>query len=261
MKKLIFISLLGFFLLAGCRQKILPAPNPTQTNNNSTLLFSDTWTYSEPTIKVSIWTGILLAEFGSKVPNEISRTASKEDKQNGRKWSTVTGYLYTYTYQDLGITITTHPLYEPYFSKKTDTPIFKRSGNIIYPSGNSDRTVEYIQMFDKKSSVPLQSIIKQRHLGTWCITYLHFQDSDPMNDNRFTEKWAGIDINNFFDITWPDWTLGSDIECRPDKDFPENYSSIFFVQSIHHKNKYYKISMGDWCAPGPCSIFWTIEFF
>lgn len=85
---------------------------------------------------------------------------------------------------------------------------------------------------------------------------------NPANDNRFQKhKRIGVDINNFFEITWPTWSLWSDIECHPDKKYPNSDLPIFFVQSKYHKDRYYKISMWDACAPGPCSIFGTIEFF
>lgn len=269
-KKLIFILFFGLFFLAGCGNKpkfvslppivepIIEKPKPLEE-----ILPPDSWTYPNPEISINEWTWIMLAEFDSKVDNEISYTATEEDKQNGRKWSMVSWYLYTYTYQDLGIKITTSPLYEPYFSQKTNWLIFKRQDNIIYLSGSSDHRAEYIQMFTKDPSITLQTTIEQNHLWTGCIAYNRSSEGYDFNkDSRFNlHGWKWVDTANFFDITGPWWSLWSDIECRPDNEFPNIYWPIFFVQSLYHNDRYYKISMSDGCAPGPCTIFWTIEFF
>ena len=60
-------------------------------------------------------------------------------------------------------------------------------------------------------------------------------------------------------ITALDGNLASNGEVF-DLEFPENTLSIAFVMDPQHPEKYYKFSYGD-CAPGPCSVFDSIEFF
>lgn len=78
-----------------------------------------------------------------------------------------------------------------------------------------------------------------------------------MPNNTYFSKWTGFDTKNIFGISRPydpDTTL-----CSYDNQYP-NRNSIVFVQSLYHKERYYKVSFGDACAPGPCSIFGKIEF-
>jgi hypothetical protein len=36
---------------------------------------------------------------------------------------------------------------------------------------------------------------------------------------------------------------------------------VIFVMDPKHPERYYKLWVSDWCAPGPCTLFGNIEFF
>lgn len=219
--------------------------------------------YNEPTITIHEATWIILAGLNDKIPHELSYTASQEDKKNWRKWSVVSWYVYTYRYQDLWIQVTTSPLYEPYFSTYTKETILRRNTHMIYFSNNARFWWDYIDMFFKDPKISLQKTIEKNHLGTWCVAQnILYTWYDLTKDSWFqSHERSGVDTNNFFTIGWLWWWLWSDTSCHPDTVYPENYWSIFFVQSRYHTDRYYKVSLSDACAPGPCSIFGKIEFF
>jgi hypothetical protein len=225
----------------------------------------DTWSYTPPkiTIQTSTWT--IIAGLNETVQNEISSSTTKEERDNWRKVSVVSGYVFTYIYEDLWLKITTPALYEPFFYKIPKTPILNRYKNMIFFSENIRIWWEYIEMFKKDPVVPLKTMIEKHHLWSGCIAYNRLDD-DPSYDfkknTRFQSHWRiGVDTKQFFNITWPWGSLWSDVECKPDKEYPDSYWLILFVQPVAHKDRYYKISMWDACAPGPCSIFGRIEFF
>lgn len=255
MKKTAFLFLLPI-ILSGCGNNNLP-PIIEQTKSFETTLPLDTWSYPAPETNITVWTWVILAEINSKIQNEVSYTSTQEEKQNGRKESIVTGYIYTYIYQDLWLKIISSALYAPYFFELAKEPILKKNNNMIYFS----KWNEYIQMFRKDSSTPLKKILEEKHLATWCVVLPHFTDPQYDQRDKREKKRPWIDINNFFDISWLEWASWTDIQCRSDKEYPDSYLSTFFVQSRYYKDRYYKISMWDACAPGPCTIFWKIEFF
>lgn len=255
MKKPILTSLLGLFLLAGCGQKILPAPNPTQTTEIWTQWFLvDTWIYPYPIITTSIWTGLLVKWLnGDDTPGKTYERIKNISEYNEEYYTTiVTGYLYTYTYQDLWIKITTPPLYEPYFSTKTDSPIFTRYKNIIYNTQSSIIWWDYMEVFFKNPETSFEDEIRKKHLSLECDILTGTLD---YTDGLFASMQWFLVIY----ITALDGNLASNWEIF-DKQFPENTFSIAFVMDPSHPEKYYKFSYGD-CAPGPCSVFDSIEFF
>lgn len=64
----------------------------------------------------------------------------------------------------MGIKITTPPLYEPYFSKLTQEPLFKRYYNIIYNAKDPDIDTDFIAVYTKDPKVSLQEEIMKNHL-------------------------------------------------------------------------------------------------
>lgn len=235
MKKLIYLSLLGLFFFAGCGNKL------TLEQSNGL----------NPEIQITTWTWTMLAEFDSKIKNEISWTASEEEKQNWRKESVVSGYIYTYMYEDLWIKITTPPLYEPYFSEKTETLIFQRKQNMIYNANFwSEIWWDYIWIFTKDPTTSLEDEIKKEHLAQWCKISTWTLDKYTAN---YTSM-IGFEIIYFEDID-------QKTKCSMDKQFPQREMPLVFVMNPNQPGKYYKLATSDWCAPGPCSIFWDIEFF
>lgn len=255
MKKLIFLPLFGLIFLAGCWPKFdIVTISPPQTPTTINTLFEsplplDTGEYIPPKIMISQWTWTILAEFGSKIKNEVSRTATEEDKQNGRKWSIVSWYLYTYTYKDLWIKITSSVLYEPYFSQKTDWIIFKRYKNIIY---NARWPVwgDHIAVFTKNPQTALVQEIEKNHLGTWCKIETGVFDKQTAHYGSMIGFVFAYIQNKDRQTT-----------CTYDIQFPQREMPLVFVMNPKKPNKYYKIATSDGCAPGPCSIFGNIEFF
>ena len=235
MKKLILLSFLGLFFLAGCgniTNQIDPIVKQPPT----------------PDTKITIWTGLILAEFWTQVKNELSRSATDEEKENGRKESIVSWYLYTYNFEDLWIQITTPALYDPYFFEQTEKTIIKRKDTMIY---NPNQEYDYLAVFSKDPNISLEEEIISKHLSKWCA----IQTGILTKESWFfsSMKWFYIVY-----ITSADWNLASNWEIF-DKEFPDNPLSISFVMDPNKPEKYYKFSYGD-CAPGPCSIFGNIEF-
>ena len=52
-----------------------------------------------------------------------------------------------------------------------------------------------------------------------------------------------------------------DGSCIFDKQYPKNKRLVQFYMNPKHPEKYYKVSFGTDCAPGPCTIFGRVEFF
>lgn len=251
------------------QQNIIEAENTkiltTLRQEREAIKVKDNSKYPQAKVVVRIGMGVVVAWLNAD-PNASYKRVEAEENWIKYMKATITWYLYTHTYQDLWIKITTPPLYEPYFFEKTNKPILIRNGNVVYLPSSKDWTItyHYLEVFFKDPSLSLKDAIEKEHLWTWCIAYnLKENWYDFAKDSWFKEhKWKWVDTNNFFSITWPGWSLGSDIACRPDKQFSANlWPSILFVQSKYHKDRYYKVSMPDGCAPGPCSIFGNIEFF
>ena len=259
MKKPIFFFLLWIIFLAGCGHKpnfvsLSPAVEPVveQSKPLEILLPPDTWTYHTPLITIKSATGIVMTEFSGKAINEISYTANEEDKKNWWKRSTVSWYIYTYTYEDLWLRITTSALYSPYFYEKSEWLILKRNGNIIYLSGTTNVVPDYIEVFYKNSQTSFEEEIKKNHLSTWCAIQTGIFDKN----SAFYPSMIGFE---YILIASADGNLAPNWKIF-DKQFPENILNISFVMDPKKPNKYYKFSHGD-CAPGPCTIFGNIEFF
>ena len=252
MKHWIFLSLFWLLFFAGCGNT-LKTTNPVLQEHVSfeTPLPPDTWSYPDPKITVHIWTWTRLAEFWSKVENEISRTANEEDKQNGRKWSVISWYLYTYIYEDLWIKLTTSALYDPYFFSKTDEHIYGRYKNMIYHTRwwNTWRW-DYIAVFEKDPKTPLFEEIQAHHLGTGC----------KIETGIFDEKTTYYQSMIGFEVVYIE-DKDRQTTCIYDTQFPQREMPLVFVMNPKKPNKYYKIAISDWCAPGPCTIFGNIEFF
>jgi hypothetical protein len=113
-------------------------------------------------------------------------------------------------------------------------------------------------MFTKQTGENLSTIIKNKHLSSWCV--LQSVASNPdINSNSFDE-WSGIDIHIFFEILNSDENVWSDSLCKPDNRNTETPFGIYYFQSIYHQDRYYKISYPAACAP-TCWMFTNIEFF
>jgi hypothetical protein len=228
-------------------EPIIEQPKPLEI-----LLPPDIWTYHSPLITIKSATGVVMMEFSGKAINEISYTANEEDKKNWWKRSTVSWYIYTYTYEDLWLKITTSPLYPPYFYEKSEWLILKRNRNIIYLSGTNNVVPDYIEVFYKNPQISFEEEIKKNHLPAWCT----------IQTGIFDKKWTFYPSMIGFEyilIASADGNLAPNWKTF-DKQFPENILSISFVMDQKKPNKYYKLSHGD-CAPGPCTIFGNIEFF
>ena len=168
------------------------------------------------------------------------------EENYGEKY--ITWYLYTTTYPDLWLRITTPTWYDTFF-KKADAPIFKRNWDRI---SYWDPEIEYLQVYEKAESDNLLDIIKKNHLNKWCVA----------NEfNYYSQKIISADypwtiIYDIFDESWMmPW------ECIPDDEWSAwDWKAVLFFES-KDKTKYYKLVKGDWCAPWPCSMFWEIEIF
>ena len=159
----------------------------------------------------------------------------------------ITWYLYTTTYPDLWLRITTPTWFDTFF-KKSEKPIFTRDWNRISVNW------EYLQVFDKKESENLLDLIKKKHLNKWCVANEYNYYSQQM----ISADYPWTIIYDIFDETWMmPW------ECLPDDEQHEwewDWKTVFYFES-KDKTKYYKLVRGDWCAPWPCSMFWEIEIF
>lgn len=165
----------------------------------------------------------------------------------------VTWYLYTTTYPDLWLRITTPTWFET-FHKKAESPIFTRNWNRISYM-NWDREVEYLQVYDKKESESLENLIKQKHLKEWCVVieYNYYTQGTVFADYPWT-----ILYNVFDESWWMPWKCLPDDEAKVWDEW--DWRTIFYFES-KDKTKYYKLARTDWCAPWPCSMFWEIEIF
>jgi hypothetical protein len=254
MKKLFFFSLFGVLILSGCNKTqntALPLPEPaSQQTSLGSILPPDTWTYEQPQIIVWEATGRIVEWVNNKSEGEYKRVTKSENWEN-RQEAIVTGYVYTYTYNDLWIKIITPQLYEPYFYKIPQSPIFQRHGNMIYLSWSSDGGFEYIQKLTKDPAISFYDQIKNKHTPSGCkidlLTWYAY---------TFFHK-----PNNLISAMFSDKSLTGNTCIQKDTDFPKNEQLIVFLYNPKNPTVYYKISLGNACAPGPCTIFGNIEFF
>ena len=163
----------------------------------------------------------------------------------------VTWYIYTSVYPDLWIRVTTPKWYNSFY-KKSETPIFVRDWNKISYSNDA----EYIKVYEKSEDESLLDIINAKHLNTNCSAHKRLYE-DLGNKIVF---WA---LNEtIYDIHNEDefWRIFYE-ECVADDEATEpDYRIVRYFESPD-KTKYYKMVFTDWCAPGPCSMFGTIELF
>lgn len=255
MKHLIFLSLFWFLFLAGCGNT-LKTTNPVPQKNVSfeTALPTDTWSYPNPGITIHIGTGLLVKWLnGDDTPEKKYKWTKFKDPYDGQEYlqTIITWYLYTYTYEDLWIKLTTSALYDPYFFNKTHERIYGRYQNMIYHTrwGNTWRG-DYIAVFEKHPQTSLAQEIETHHLGAGCKIETGIFDEKT----TYYESMIGFDVVYIEDKDWQ-------TTCTYDTQFPQRKMPLVFVMHPKNPNKYYKIATSDWCAPGPCSIFGKIEFF
>ena len=169
--------------------------------------------------------------------------------------SFVTWYIYTTTYPDLWLRIST-PAWRRYydedsiFKDKSDKPIFVRNWNrISYIHPIAWEEMEYIQTFEKSENESLKDIIKKEYINPDAKDCYVFE-YNYYNQNKVVAPYPWTII---YGIT-NRWLERE--ECIKGG---EN-SMVRFFESPD-KTKYYKWDFGDGCAPWPCSMFWTIELF
>lgn len=172
------------------------------------------------------------------------------------------GNIYTYTYPDFWLIITTPLAYfwetisdETNVEPLITNPIFQREWNKIYGVINQawiywdHSREEYIKVYDKDPNESLLDIIQQKHLNSWCAAF---------NDLEYQDKifWA----EDVYYIFPESMVIDSrNITCYPDdEDNEEEFANVRYFES-KDKTKYYKMSFLDWCAPGPCTIFGKVE--
>ena len=163
----------------------------------------------------------------------------------------ITGYLYTSTYPDLWLRITTPKWYNTFY-EKSETPIFVRDWNKI--SYWDD--YEYIRVYEKSEDESLYDIINSKHLNPNCAAYKREQSDLGTQKVYWALDYVIYDIHyedDYWRIFWED-CISDDEATEPD------YRIVRYFESPE-KTKYYKMVFTDWCAPGPCSIFDEVEIF
>lgn len=172
----------------------------------------------------------------------------------------ITWYVYSTRYSDLWVRITTPAwwrMMEPdwIFLTKSDKPIFVRKWNrISYIHPKTWEEMEYLEVFNKSEKESLEDIIKKNHLNKWCklgkdiINYYH--------QNRVVAPYPWIEIYEPIWMSWGWWEW-----CIADNESQIDNGRIPRFFESPDKSKYYKLSMMDWCAPWPCSIFGKVEIY
>lgn len=194
----------------------------------------DDFKYPKAQTKITIWTWLAMVESWDERETIV------------QSW-----YIYTSTYKDLWLKISTTLLYQPYFYEKSEEIIIQRNGNILYadPLKKWIISPDYIEVFFKDPKKTFEAEIKEKHLPIWCTIETWILDYN-LPFSKHIKWFLFISIEN----------ISSDVECKADKQFPSNYLSISFYMNPKKPDRYYKISYGN-CAPGPCSIFGDIVFF
>ena len=186
------------------------------------------------------------------VPEIKIESITGEMIDNNADWisvKVVSWYNYIYYYQDLWLEISVENkrslVHEKYFLNRFTGEIFSREKNKIYSDG------EYIELFKKDKWISLDQEVENKHLNDWCViqTWIIW--------NQF-----GAWLSWFYAvyISSEDWNVVGDEGCVLDENSPENSNPVVFVSQTNNSEKYLKISVGDACAPGPCSVFWEIKF-
>lgn len=225
------------------------------------LIFADVISQKKENNKTVVATWTIIEE----LQPELTETIEVSTWKYGIPWwmddEFYIGNIYTYTYPDFWLRITTPLAYfwetipdgsniEPLITN----PIFQREWNKIYSIINQawiywdHSREEYIKIYDKDPNESLLDIIQQKHLNSWCAAN-YIQDQDKI-------FW----VVNVYDIFSESGIMDSrNITCYPDdEDNEEAFKVIRYFES-KDKTKYYKMSFLDWCAPGPCTIFGKVE--
>lgn len=226
------------------------------------LIFADVISQKKENNKTVVATWTIIEE----LQPELTETIEVSTWKYGIPWwmddEFYIGNIYTYTYPDFWLRITT-PL--AYFwetiSDETNVeplitgPIFQKEWNKIYGVINQawvyleNSIGEYIKVYDKDPNDSLLDIIQQKHLNSWCAAF---------NDLEYQDKifWA----EDVYYIFSESMVIDSrNITCYPDdEDNEEAFKVIRYFES-KDKTKYYKMSFLDWCAPWPCTIFGKVE--
>ena len=235
MKKIIFLCLCisWLFLLSGCLEK----------NTEHT----DTLSEKQPEVIIQHATGeILIGGPDTPISGEYWYYV---DKETWRKFRYITGFKYRYIYRDLWIKIETSRWYDNYSYQKYTWNILNRYQNIIY-NARWPIWADYIEVFDKSPNISLEQEVINKHLVQWCKTSTWI----------FGKTTTYYDSMIGFDVVYLE-SIDLEKNCQTDKQFPEHEMPVIFVMNPKHPEYYYKLWIQDWCAPGPCSIFWNIEFF
>ena len=170
----------------------------------------------------------------------------------------VTWYIYTTTYPDLWLRITT-PAWRRYydensvFKDKSDKPIFVRDWNKV------SYWTEYIQVYEKNKNENLEDVIRTKHLKDWCTIdkYPNYYEQTRVSaPYPWTILYSVVGESH--DPYW--WIDPYAWESCVDGDWENNWWLVLFFE-WPDKTKYYKMVFSDWCAPWPCSIFWEVEVF
>lgn len=159
----------------------------------------------------------------------------------------ITWYIYTSTHPDLWLRITSPKWYDTFYVK-SETPIFVRDWNKI--TYNND--LEYIRVYEKSADESVFELI-ENSLNKWCF-------AQPYEYEWQNKVYGNINNNMIYNIVDKDWNIWWE-DCIADNEATEqNYRLVWYFESLD-KTKYYKLVFSDWCAPGPCSMFGTIELF
>ena len=154
--------------------------------------------------------------------------------------------IYTYTFEDLWIKISTPKCWDEMIQNKWEN-IFVREGWTIRFGD------EYLTVYTKDPNQSLQDVINERHLNPWC----------SMEDWQYYISFSWTDGQWYF-IYPTIWGRSSSepTSCYSDDtddSMPYGSPSIYYFQPQKNPNIYLKLRVAGDCAPGPCSIFWKIE--
>lgn len=179
-------------------------------------------------------------------------------------WTDKQQTIYTYTYKDLWIKITTSD--SRFLDKQDLNPynLFERNWNkILFNNGDIS---EYVSVYTKEENESLRDIIIDRHLNQWCMLNDNFETFGLL-DNRKNTYYIGQLINSI---------LYDDVTCFPDDEdstlicdpMTFDSSNIIFYIPDNTSKTYLKIKYTDWPCKG-CdywplewnrnTIFWKIE--
>ena len=162
-----------------------------------------------------------------------------------------TGYLYTYTWPNLWIKITTPIDYEPYFSEKTDKDFLILSWKKIITNLRPIEISDKVEIYWKSANEPLKSVIERKHMDTWTWCTLY-------DVNQFTK------LVTWYDEWYAIFKKSSEntrdmIECITDPEFWTREMPTNYYQSPSDPTRYYKIVPVDcW---GNCRFIWKVELF